>query len=152
MKKISVQKFDHTGFSVSDLPKAVQFFEAVCGFELMNMAPRNSANTARLTGVKGVSLKVAYLRLGERYIELLGYSGGDTNSAGLLRQVDTGSAHLALLVDDLHSALSVIIEQGGQLIGSIIMVDAGPNAGKTICYAESGFGLAFELIQDPHPD
>lgn len=147
MNNFKVTSLNHTGFTVDRLDDAIAFFSNSLGFELVNRAPRNPANTSRLTGVANVSLEVAYMRFGDQVIEILEYAADD-RAHYTPRPVDVGSAHLAIKVDNIESAIEGCLQAGGAMAGELITVDNGPNAGNRICYVTMGHGTMIEIIQE----
>ncbi len=147
MQGFEVLSVNHTGFTVEDLDEAVRFFRDTLGFELLSRAPRDPANTARLTGVAGAKLESAYLRRGDSSVEIVAFRDVADQLRMRLRPVDSGSSHLAMQVDDIEAAVATCRAAGGDLLGEIITVDQGPNAGNRIGYFASRSGIVLELIE-----
>lgn len=150
MGEFEVQSVNHTGFTVDDLDEAVQFFQDTLGFELVSRAPRDPVKTAQLTGVAGVKLECAYLRHHDSSIEIVEFRDVADQKRMRLRPVDSGSCHLALRVDDIEAAVARCRVAGGSVVGEIITVDAGPNAGNRIAYFATACGIVLELIETPN--
>ena len=146
MASFKVLSCNHSGFTVSDLDATVRFFVDALGFELLDRAPRNPLNTARLTGTTDVELEVAYMRFGNQTVEFLDYRLPD-RQVSTVRPVDVGASHLALKVDDLDAAVEACRTTGGSMVGTTIMVDKGPNAGNRICYVSMQNGTTLELVE-----
>ncbi|MBP80341.1 MAG: bleomycin resistance protein, partial [Acidiferrobacteraceae bacterium] len=58
----SILSTNHTSFTVSDLDRSIAFFEDVLGFEVTSKAPRSPEVIARVTGIKGAQVMIAYVR------------------------------------------------------------------------------------------
>ena len=68
---------NHTSFTVSDLDRSISFFRDVLGFEVTSKAPRAPEVIARVTGIKGAQVMIAYVRGPGHSIELIEYIGPD---------------------------------------------------------------------------
>ncbi|MCG8510555.1 MAG: VOC family protein [Rhodospirillales bacterium] len=147
MEGFEVLSVNHTGFTVDDLDEAVRFFEGTLGFELVSRAPRDPSKTEKLTGVPGAKLESAYLRRCDSSVEIVQFRDVADQKRTRLRPVDSGSSHLAVQVDDIETAAAACGETGGGLLGDIITVDQGPNAGNRIAYFQSSSGIVLELIE-----
>lgn len=149
MEGFEVLSVNHTGFTVDDLDEAVRFFRDTLGFELVSRAPRDPSKTAKLTGVPGAKLESAYLRRCDSSVEIVQFRDVADQKRTRLRPVDTGSSHLAVQVDNIDVAVATCNAAGGGLLGDIILVDQGPNAGNRIAYFQSASGIVLELIEKP---
>src|SRR5881275_1877894 len=100
---------DHTGITVSNLERSLAFWRDVLGFEFSHTAHQKGELAQEITGVEGAEIKLAVLRApGGHKIELLEYLAPADRKHANFRPCDVGSAHLALLVDDLDVVLTHI--------------------------------------------
>ena len=60
-------------FTVSDLDKLVRFYNEVLGLEIINITERPKEFSEKATGIKDAHLRIAYLRCGDKAIELIQY-------------------------------------------------------------------------------
>ncbi len=65
------------------------------------------------------------------------------------RLSDTGSAHAGLDVDDIEAAGGFAREHGFELVGEIVTIDSGPNAGRRVAYTRDPDGVTVEYLQAP---
>jgi catechol 2,3-dioxygenase-like lactoylglutathione lyase family enzyme len=65
------------------------------------------------------------------------------------RPCDPGSAHLALLVDDLPTLYQRLRAEGVAFVSEPVGIDAGPNAGGFGVYLRDPSGVLIELFQPP---
>ncbi len=139
---------NHTGITVGDLDAAVHLFGDVFGFAVVSRAPRDPAIISRVIGVPGVEVEIAYMRNESGgTLELLSYRVPDGVKTFLPRACDLGSLHLGFDVEDIDAALEKAAHHGVELMGDVVIIDAGPNKGSRIAYLRGREGLVLELIQ-----
>src|SRR3979411_2203973 len=98
---------DHTGITVSNLERSLDFWQNVLGFEFSHRAHQTGEMTSEITGVPGAEIKLAVVKApGGHKIELLEYlAPADRKKHVDLRPCDVGSVHIALTVDNLDAVL-----------------------------------------------
>jgi predicted enzyme related to lactoylglutathione lyase len=73
-KTFRIISADHTGITVSNLERSLEFWRDVLGFELSHTAHQTGAMAKEITGVAGAELKLAVLKAPNGHkIELLEY-------------------------------------------------------------------------------
>jgi catechol 2,3-dioxygenase-like lactoylglutathione lyase family enzyme len=142
---------DHTGITVSNLERSLAFWRDVVGFELSHTAHQTGELAREITGVAGAEIKLAVLRApGGHKIELLEYlAPPDRKRRVDLRPCDVGSAHVALLVNDLATVLERIAASDWKAAGKPQTLTSGPNTGKRVVYVRDPDGTTIELMQPP---
>jgi len=142
---------DHTGITVSNLERSLDFWRDVLGFEYSHSAHQTGERVEQITGVKGSELKLAVLKTpGGHKIELLEYLGPeDRKQRNDLRPCDLGHVHVALVVDDLDDILEKMAASQWKAAGDPQMLTVGPNAGKRVVYVQDPDGTTIELMQMP---
>ncbi len=140
---------NHTSFTVSDLDRSISFFRDVLGFEVTSKAPRAPEVIARVTGIKGAQVMIAYVRGPGHSIELIEYSGPDDRTEVRPRACDTGFCHIAYDVTGLDELIGACAVHGVVPQGEIITVDQGPNRGARVVYLRDADGITFEFIEKP---
>ena len=149
MTNFRVLGFNHTSFTVSDLDRTVAFFVEACGFELESRAPRDPRLLERITTIAGANVEIAFVAGPGHRIELIEYKGPADRGLIHSRLCDTGSAHVGLDVDDIEAAIGTAREHGFELVGEIINIDDGPNAGRRVAYTRDRDGVTVEFLQAP---
>jgi catechol 2,3-dioxygenase-like lactoylglutathione lyase family enzyme len=86
---------------------------------------------------------------GGHKIELLEYLAPPQRKGHTLRPCDIGSAHVALIVDDLGVILNAIDASGWKAAGKPQVLHSGPNAGKRVVYVRDPDGITIEFMQPP---
>jgi len=147
----SIIAADHTGITVSNLERSLEFWQNVLGFGFSHRAHQSGEMVEQITGVKGAELKLAVVKApGGHKIELLEYlAPPDRNKHADLRPCDVGSVHVAFTVENLDPLLEKIAASGWKAAGKPQTLNYGPNAGKRVIYVRDPDGTTIELMQQP---
>ena len=133
MRKFKVIGADHTGITVSNLERSLEFWQKVLG-------------------VAGAEIKLAVVKApGGHKIELLEYLAPPDRKHVNLRPCDVGSVHVALTVDKLDAILEKIAASGWKAAGKPQTLKTGPNAGKRVVYVRDPDGTTIEFMEMPKP-
>jgi methylmalonyl-CoA/ethylmalonyl-CoA epimerase len=138
-------RIDHVGIACRDLAKAVAFYEATFGLEVI------SREVSTEQGVSEAMLRVADAPAGTSYVQLLEPLGPDTPVGRFLARRGEGVHHIGYGVTDITTALASIGATGVRLI------DARPrhgSMGASIAFlhpADVG-GVLTELVQSGPAD
>ena len=149
-KPFCIVAADHTGITVSNLERSVQFWQNVLGFEFSHAAHQKGELAQEITGVEGAEIRLAVLKTpGGHKIELLEYLAPPDRKHADVRPCDVGHVHVALLVDDLDAILEKIAGSGWRAAGKPQTLKMGPNAGKRVVYVRDPDGTTIEFMQQP---
>ncbi|MDP6341889.1 MAG: VOC family protein [Alphaproteobacteria bacterium] len=140
---------NHTSFTVSDLDRSIGFFTEALGFELLNRSMRDPKAVEQISGVPGADIEVAYIQGPGHRLELIQYHGPAERGEVVCQPCDTGFAHVAYDVDDVDAAVAAADGHHVRPIGSITVIDKGPNAGGRVVYLRDPDGVTIEFIQKP---
>jgi catechol 2,3-dioxygenase-like lactoylglutathione lyase family enzyme len=142
---------DHTGFTVSNLERSLEFWQNVLGFELSHRTHQTGELASEITGVPGAEISLAVLKApGGHKIELLEYNApADRRQHVDLRPCDVGHVHVALTVEDLDVVLNKIAASGWNAVGKPQTLKTGPNVGKRVVYVRDPDGTTIEFMQPP---
>jgi len=151
MSKFRITAADHTGITVSNLERALEFWRNVLGFEFSHRAHQSGEMVEQITGVKGAELKLAVVKApGGHKIELLEYlAPPDRKQHAGLRPCDVGHVHVALTVENLDPLLEKIAASSWKAAGKPQTLKTGPNAGKRVVYVRDPDGATIEFMQMP---
>jgi len=104
----------------------------------------DSPLAAQVLGYEAVDVKVALLQISEgAVLELLQYVEPNTVARQITERHIIGSAHLALLVDDVAATLDRLVEWGGTRRND----PAETEPGKILTYAQDPDGNWLEFAQ-----
>ena len=140
---------DHTGITVSNLERSLEFWRDVLGFELSHRAQQKGELAEQITGVPGAEILIAIVKAPGHKIELLEYRAPVDRQHFRPRPCDVGSVHIALIVDNLDVVLARIASSGWKAAGKPQTLTAGPNAGKRVIYVRDRDGTTIEFMQMP---
>src|SRR5262245_44973297 len=137
----------HTSFTVADLAASITFFRDRLGLELLGAREVHDEYFGRIVGLPGSAVKAALLRVpgSNHHLELFEYVSPRGQSYRP-RPCDPGSAHLALLVDDLNGIYETL-KADVNIISPPVLIDAGPNRGGWAIYIRDPNGILIELFQ-----
>src|SRR5499427_3013535 len=100
-----VKGIDSIGLTVSDLDRSVEFYSSVLNFQKVSETEVDGENYERLTGVFGLRMRTARMRLGEEYIELTEFLAPRGRPAPAdARSNDRWFQHIAIIVTDMDRA------------------------------------------------
>lgn len=141
---------DHTGFAVSSLDEAIQFWTEALGFTLERQSEMGGAFLRQVTGVDDPSVKTAIVKAPDGYVvELLQYSKGLQNGAVPNCAGSIGAAHLALIVKDIDAAIARAQAAGWKAKGSPQSIPGGPRRGTMVAYVSGPDHITIEFMQPP---
>ena len=148
MRKIEVKKYYHTGIVVADVDWTVNFLSDVLGFELLDKSSREPGNQEFVTGVSGIEVVIAYMRIHEQLFEISQYGGRAEREHHRPRMVDVGHYHLCLMVDDVDMAVHRCLAYDDRittLSPTPLVVDSGPNKGNKVIVVVLPDGMMIEF-------
>lgn len=138
----------HTGLTVSNLERSVDFYVRILGCRLIMSQEKTGGYLAAIVGYPNASLKMAHLSdpAGHHVIELFEYMVPEMVKTELEpRRI--GNAHLCFLVSDLDAIYDAIKNEGITFISGPVDVDTGVNAGGVGLYLKDPDGITMELFQ-----
>jgi len=142
---MKIQRIDHVGIIVNDLPVVKAFFLAI-GLELMGEAEVEGEWVERIIGLQNVKEKVAMLQTpdGEANIELVKfYTPADENGVQQSLSNTLGIRHIAFAVEDLEAIVAKAQEHGAELVGEIQTYEES----YKLCYLRGPEEIILELAE-----
>ena len=140
---MTIQRMDHVGVVVDDLPPAVAFFLEL-GMELVGEARVEGSD--RIVGLDGVRADVAFVQTpdGHGRLELTKFHSPTATSAEPNAPANTpGIRHLTFAVDDIEDVLARLRPHGAELVGEL------EQFGDTyrVCFVRGPEGIILELAE-----
>lgn len=139
----------HTGITVSDLERSIQFYHGILGLEFANEPTFVFSGEALEigVGVPGGSLRQVSFWVGDGQIELLEYKTPPSPNSAPPPNNALGAAHAAFLVDDIHAVKAALEAKGVTFFSDVNVVDEGPLAGWRWAYFADPDGISLELVE-----
>jgi len=138
----------HTGFTVSNLERSVDFYVRILGCKLIMSQEKTGGYLAEIVGYPNTSIKMAHLSdpAGHHVIELFQYITPEVSQVDLEPR-RLGNAHLCFMVSDLDEVYASIQNEGITFISSPVIIDTGANAGGAGLYLRDPDGITMEIFQ-----
>ena len=143
-----IVRANHTSFTVSDLDRSIAFYRDRLGFTVLNVSGRPPEFAAKVSGIPGADIRIAYLEAGSHKLELIQYLSHPGARADV-RTCNVGSGHLAFDVDDIEGMYRALKAQGVAFASEPLEAPTGTNKGAKVCYLRDPDGITLELIQPP---
>ena len=140
----------HTGLTVSDLERSLQFWRDAMGMEELFQQEKEGGYLEAIVREPGAHVRMAHLAFsgeGPR-IELFQYlapSGGQH----LSRPADQGFVHVCIACEDLDERMKRLVAAGGTPFSEPVVIDTGVNRGGRGVYLRDPDGHVVELFERP---
>ena len=146
---MALVRFDHTGFTVSDLERSLEWYSQLLGVDPVLRRRSADPYMGAMIGYTGCEMEFAYLPLpgGEAMLELIQYD--EPASAVGMETSNLGNGHLCLLVDDIHAEFERLSAIGSFRSPAPVAIDAGANKGGWGAYLRDPDGITIQLLQRP---
>ena len=145
-----MRRMDHTGLTVSDMERSIDFYCNVLGLKLVRRMNVAEEFLSQIVGFHEVNLDIALLKADEEehIIELLQYIShpGETNPSETNR---TGNGHVCFEVDDIWANYENLKSKGVTFVNPPAMISIGRNIGAQAVYFRDPDGITLEMRQVP---
>lgn len=142
----------HTGYTVSDLERSLDFYVGKLGCEIVAQQEKEGGYLAAIVGYPDTHVRMAHLRVpggSGHVIELFEYLSPDGEPADVEPR-NVGASHLCFLVDDLPGVYEELRAAGvDTFVSPPVEVDTGINRGGFGLYLRDPDGITVELFQPP---
>ena len=131
-----MKKIEHIGIAVKNITEANKVYEALLG------TPPYKSEKVESEGVE-----TSFFKCGESKIELLQASNEESPIAKFIKKRGEGIHHIAFAVDDIHSEMERLKEEGFILLNEIPKKGAD-NKLVAFLHPKSSNGVLVELCQE----
>lgn len=138
---------NHISIPVSDLKMAVEFYKEIFDFETIDISDRSIEFSEKVTGIKGMILKIAYIKHDGLTLELIEYAGEHNLKDAIFSNKMTMN-HFCLNINNIHSFYDQHCNTI-EFINRPTEIFSGPNNGGVMAYLKDADGNKIELIQKP---
>ena len=140
-----IKNLNHVGFTVSNLNNSIKFYKEVLNFKLFNKSKRNKKFSEKVTGIKNARLNIAYMKLGNFYLELIEYQAGKGIKINTSVN-NVGTVHVCFNIVNFDKYLNQLQSNKVKLVGKPTIIPAGPNKGKQVVYVQDIDSNKLEFI------
>lgn len=144
-------RLHHMGITVSNIDAAIEFYRGLTAGEVVGPLVKSGPAVEAVTGYPGIEVHLAFLSLpgGDAVIELAEYRGGSGE------RIDpdngrAGSAHPAIVVDDMDATLERMRARGVRATADPQTATDGPLKGFRYVYLIGPDEVRVELLEAPH--
>jgi catechol 2,3-dioxygenase-like lactoylglutathione lyase family enzyme len=143
----SITAAEHVGFTVGDLDRSIRFYSDLLGHEPFFETIEERPYLGDVVGYPACRLRIAFFRLPNTsvFLELLEYLQ-PKGSRVSMETLNTGIAHLCLVVDDLDAEFTRLREIGA-VFRSAAPVERAD--GGRAAYLRDPDGISIELQEPP---
>ena len=145
-----MRRIDHTGLTVSDMDRSIDFYCNVLGLTVVRRFDVAEDFLSQIVGFPSVHLDIALLKADEEehIIELLQYIShpGEKNPSETNR---TGNGHVCFEVDDIWANYENLKSKGVKFVNPPAMITIGRNVGAQAVYFRDPDGITLEMRQVP---
>lgn len=148
-----VRGLDHVALTIPDMAQARAFMQDGLGCRtVFDLGPFKDDSGTWMQDYIGTHpravMNIAVMNCGNTAsVELMEISSPSQNKTYPQRD-DLGAASLGFYVDDLEASLERVAGAGGEVLGGVTNVDAGPEAGRKFAYVRAPWGQLFFLLND----
>jgi len=150
---LAVDAVDSVGITVSDLDRSMDFYHSVLGFREERLIEVDGDAYEELYGVFGMRLRIARMRLGDEYIELMQFLAPSGRPIPIdSRSNDLWFQHIAIITGNMDRAYARLREHkvAHASSGPQRLPDWNPNAGGIRAfYFRDPDGNHLEVLQFP---
>lgn len=141
----------HFSFTVSDMDQSTAFYGDVLGLEKLYEMEHRHPYTSRQVNYENAHLVAVGFDLGYGefpVLELIEYRNPQGTTIDLATK-NTGVAHLAFLVEDIHAEYERLTAAGVEFRSEPVLIEAGRSTGGYTVYFLDPDGITLELAQRP---
>lgn len=138
---------NHISIPVKNIDKALNFYTKYLEFKIKDVSEREQTFSEKVTGIKGMILKIAYIYYEQITLELIEYSGDHQFKEHIFSN-NYAMNHFCFNIDDIigfYNQFKLEID----FINIPTEIFAGPNKGGFMAYFKDFDGNKIELIQKP---
>ena len=143
---MTIQRMDHVGIVVDDLPAAIEFFAGL-GLEPHGQGQVEGRWVDRIVGLDGVHTEFAFMQTpdGHGRLELIKFHSPPAQDGDRNAPANTlGIRHITFAVDDIDAAVARVRAHGGELVGEVVRYEDS----YRLCYVRGPGGTIVELAEE----
>jgi catechol 2,3-dioxygenase-like lactoylglutathione lyase family enzyme len=145
IEHMTIQRMEHVGIVVDDLPAAIEFFVEL-GLELLGEGSVEGRWVDRIVGLDGVRVEQAMVQTpdGNGRLELVKFHSPSTQGGDQDAPANTpGIRHIAFAVEDIDAVVAGLRSRGAELVGELVRYEDS----YRLCYVRGPEGIIVELAE-----
>jgi catechol 2,3-dioxygenase-like lactoylglutathione lyase family enzyme len=144
-RHMTIQRMDHVGIVVDDLPAATEFFVEL-GLELQGEASLEGRVVDSIVGLEGVRTNVAFMQTpdGHGRLELIKFHSPSNQGENRYEPANApGIRHVTFAVEDIDAVVAGLRAHGAKLVGELERYENS----YRLCYIRGPAGIIVELAE-----
>jgi catechol 2,3-dioxygenase-like lactoylglutathione lyase family enzyme len=148
-KEDKMEGIFHTGITVSNLDRSVEFYRDVLGLELIMEQTQvfKGEQLSKSVGVPNANVRQAVLSTGEGELELVQYVTPNSPVGEPMPLNTLGAMHVAFRVKDAVKKMEELEAKGIEFLSPLNIEEEGPLAGLKWVYFKDPDGITLELLE-----
>ena len=149
---MKVEWINHTGFVVSDMERALAFYQDLLGLKEERNEIVEGEFISQLVGYPDARLHIIYLGLEDmkHSVELIQYLNPPSATGIISDRKDIGATHLGIIVDDLDSFYEELSSRGMRFVNPpAVRPNATYPLARKGCFLQDPDGNWLELLERP---
>jgi catechol 2,3-dioxygenase-like lactoylglutathione lyase family enzyme len=146
--ELTLSGVHHIGVPVKNLQRTLDFYRDTFGLEPEMRFEESGPEVSDVVAVPDAHLDVAFLKVGNDYIEFLEYlnpKGRDYDR----KNCDVGATHICFQVADIARVYKELSAKGIEFTAPPAFTPVGPLTGWTFAYFYDPDGVTVELAEGP---
>lgn len=150
---MKIEWMNHTGFVVSDMGRALEFYRDVLGLRVQREMVMDGDMVSQLTGFDNARVHIAYLGNDMRHaVELVQFLEPPVTAWSRPPRNRVGTAHLGLIVDDVDEMYEELSGRGYEFVNPPAQrPEAVYPWARKVCYLYDPDGNMLELLERDAP-
>lgn len=136
----------HSSITVSNLEKAIEFYQSALNLDLVFTRESGSEELSKALGVPDAHLKIGMMKAGDDFIELIEYVNPKSDPKKIMPS-DVGSMHIAFKVGDIEALGRKLKKYGCEFNTTPKLIEEGPMKGWLWAYFRDPDGSQLEAVE-----
>jgi catechol 2,3-dioxygenase-like lactoylglutathione lyase family enzyme len=141
-----IKDIHHFSFTVSDMDRSLNFYRGILNGHVLSDVVIQESNDHSVTRISGAKLRIAFLSVHGSLIELIQYLS-PIGEPLRTRTCDTGSAHIAFVVDNMDATYHDFQDRGVHFKSEPIITGFDSGTIVKCVYFLDPDGITLELVE-----